>query len=70
MPWDLVVFAISGAVVGTIFNAKAFVWNFVLAYLPLRLLGPAGLMPLWISLWTGFVANMVSSWKIRRQHVV
>jgi hypothetical protein len=55
--------AVTGAFVGGVFTAKSFIWTFVLAYVPLRLLGPAGLTPLWLSLWTGFVAD----WFARRR---
>ena len=51
---------VTGAVVGGLFTAKSFIWTFLLAYVPLRLLGPAGLAPLWLSLWTGFVADWVA----------
>jgi hypothetical protein len=65
-----VAFTIAGSAVGAIFSAKAFIWSFILAYVPLRLLGPAGLLPLWFSLWTGFVAHRVSSWRMRRHELV
>jgi hypothetical protein len=50
---------LTGATVGGLFTAKSFIWTFALAYVPLRLLGPSGLAPLWLSLWTGFVADRV-----------
>jgi hypothetical protein len=58
--------SVTGAVVGGLFAAKSFVWTFALAYLPLRLLGPAGLLPLLLSLWTGFVADRVAWLRDRR----
>jgi hypothetical protein len=63
-------FTIAGATVGVIFSAKAFIWSFVLAYVPLRLLGPAGWLPLILSLWTGYVAHRISSWRMRRHELV
>jgi hypothetical protein len=65
-----VAFTVAGTAVGALFTGKAFIWSFVLAYVPLRLLGPAGLLPLWISLWTGFVANSVSRWRLRQERLV
>jgi hypothetical protein len=51
---------VTGAVVGGLFTVKSFIWTFLLAYIPLRLLGPSGLMPLWLGLWTGLVADRVA----------
>lgn len=51
---------VTGAVVGGLFTVKSFIWTFALAYIPLRLLGPAGLIPLWLSLWTGLIADWVA----------
>jgi hypothetical protein len=48
---------LTGATVGVLFTAKSSIWTFASAYVPLRLLGPSGLTPLWLSLWTGFVAD-------------
>jgi hypothetical protein len=51
---------VTGAAVGSLFTAKSFIWTFALAYVPLRLLGPSGLAPLWLGLWTGLVADRVA----------
>lgn len=37
-----VVFTVAGAVVGSIFVSKAFIWSFLLTYVLLRILGPPG----------------------------
>jgi hypothetical protein len=61
---------LTGGVVGTLFGGKAFIWTSLLGYLPLRLVGLEGLVPLCLSLWTGFVADVVGRWRDRRHDVL
>jgi len=61
---------LSGAIAGLLFRGKTFLWTFLLAYLPLRLLGPAGLAPLGLSLWSGWVAARVARLRDRNVRVL
>jgi hypothetical protein len=64
------VFTVIGAAVGLIFASKSFIWTFVLCYLPLRLLGPAGAAPLWLSLWASALSHWLSRWRDKRAALV
>lgn len=64
------VFSVLGLVSGSVFSSKSFLWTFLLAWFPLRLIGPSIWPALGLSLWAGTVASMVSSWKMKRQSLV
>ena len=57
-----------GCVVGHIFTGKAFIWSFLLTYTILRLAGPTGIGgTLFLSLWTGVVADWAAKRRNRRE---
>ncbi|MCU0233731.1 MAG: hypothetical protein MUE90_06845 [Thermoanaerobaculales bacterium] len=58
---------LTGAVVGWLFTGKAFVWSFLLCYLPLRLVAPLAIGATAIlSLWAGVVAGWAAARRERR----
>ena len=66
-----VVFTVAGAVVGSLFVGKAFIWSFLLTYVLLRILGPPGwVTTLTLSLWTGGVAGWAARMRERRSTLV
>ncbi len=72
---DLVLYAFGGAVVGYVLARRVFVWGFLLAYLPSRILTLAGLLafePRFIplSLLLTSVAQEVSVWKRKRERII
>jgi hypothetical protein len=58
-----------GALVGVLFVGKAFIWSFLLTYVVVRLIGPAGpWTAVALSLWTGSVANLAATrWERRHR---
>jgi hypothetical protein len=61
----VVLFTVSGSVVGLLFVGKSFIWSFLLSYVLLRLVGPTGVMStLLLSAWSGTVAGWAA---IRRE---
>jgi hypothetical protein len=60
-----------GALVGHLFLGKAFIWGFLVTYVVLRLIGPAGAWTtVTLSLWTGIVASWTTGLRERRQKLV
>ncbi len=64
------VFALLGLVTGLLFGSKSFLWTFILAWIPLRLLGPALVPAFVLSLWAGGVAGVVCTRRMRRKALV
>jgi hypothetical protein len=59
-----------GVVVGLLFVGKSFIWSFLLTYILLRLIGPAGLWAtVALGLWSGIVANWAAGRRERRHHL-
>lgn len=50
---------VSGAVIGRLFSTKTMIWSFLLAYVPLRLIGGVWWLALALSLWSSAVADIV-----------
>jgi len=60
-----------GALVGHLFLGKAFIWSFLMTYVVLRLIGPAGAWTaVALGLWTGIVANWTAGIRERHQKLV
>ncbi len=64
------VFAVLGLVTGMLFESKSFLWTFLLAWIPLRLLGPAVLPALVLSLWAGGLAGAVCTHRMKSKALV
>jgi hypothetical protein len=65
-----IVFSFLGLVTGSLFSGKSFLWSFLLAWFPLRLLGPSITDALVLSLWAGVVAASVCKHKMKRDALV
>jgi hypothetical protein len=64
------IFALLGLATGWLFESKSFIWTFLLAWLPLRLVGPDLLPTLLLSLWAGGVAVWICNRRVRRRALV
>jgi hypothetical protein len=60
------ILGIVGAVIGRLFTTKTMVWSFLVAYLPLRLVGGGWILALGLSLWTSAVASIVGAHRADR----
>ena len=72
MRWMLLtlVFALLGLSTGWLFEAKAFIWTFLLAWLPLRLAGALVLPTLGLSLWAGALASWAANQRSKKRVLV
>lgn len=71
---DILLYAFGGAVVGYVFARRVFVWGFILAYFPFRILTLLGLISfdarfIYLSLLLTSVATEVSHWRSKRERV-
>jgi hypothetical protein len=55
----VLILGLVGAVIGRLFSSKTLVWSFLIAYLPLRLVGGGWVLALALSVWTSAVASFV-----------
>jgi hypothetical protein len=63
-------FSVLGAVTGWLFESKAFIWTFLLAWLPLRIAGALALPTLGLSLWAGALAGWAADRRNRLRSLV
>jgi len=67
--WKVAVYTVAGAVLGWLFECRAFLWAFLLYTIPSLLAGHGGSRELVSGGWIGAAAGLVSEWKARRSIV-